>query len=631
MATSIKEGLNYIIQAIQNMIEPQLDKLRYDRTYRAKVLEKVKDGVYRVQINGSEYQIKYNGNLNIGSVIKVKAPLNNFSDIYPETTVITNISELNNDSQFMLCFNNVTEMKSYTEFKVGMCAKTLGFYEKDDGGGAVYQIRNANNQSSANEMDIISLNNELVAELIKNDNILNVRQLGAKGDGNNDVSNIINSFSNKYSLRFPAGLYNIQNDINIYYSLYGEGFSRENHVSNDKTWFLLNGSINILGNSERVAQNLDNINIKVNESNAKNIINFNPTTYTLFYGNNISIYNYQKIALNVNVTNSANGTRLFYFNNVTMWAKPNSDTTGLLINGHATDLKVENFECMYSKIGIENHTMAILNNTHIWTGETGTDINDWWAGTRGIINYGYIIGSNIYIDSAYRIISNFGGSVRINGFYYWEDTSMNGSTKYDGYLAYTNNIFDAQNVVINNGSIYAGKRLAYFSCQLSNIQIIVDTETDFNRITNSASLQFIKDNFYILDLSNDKQTAVTYPCIAVIAQNANGASELQITFTGGENVLLSIVKGYDTDIIIKGTYEGRTRNCYYEIKNKKIYIYAERPSTDDFITSCNILHKSRYLFPYNLHDFVFTDRSPFKIPAKTTTTGLTQINITQKV
>lgn len=101
MATSIKEGLNYIIQAIQNMIEPQLDKLRYDRTYRAKVLEKVKDGVYRVQINGSEYQIKYNGNLNIGSVVKVKAPLNNFSDIYPETTPITKTSELINDAGFI--------------------------------------------------------------------------------------------------------------------------------------------------------------------------------------------------------------------------------------------------------------------------------------------------------------------------------------------------------------------------------------------------------------------------------------------------------------------------------------------------------------------------------------------------
>ena len=85
MATSIKEGLNYIIQAIQNMIEPQLDKLRYDRTYRAKVIEKIEAGLYKVQINGTEYKVNYSGNLNVGDIVKVKAPLNNFSDIYIET------------------------------------------------------------------------------------------------------------------------------------------------------------------------------------------------------------------------------------------------------------------------------------------------------------------------------------------------------------------------------------------------------------------------------------------------------------------------------------------------------------------------------------------------------------------
>lgn len=85
MATSIKEGLNYIIQAIQNMIEPQLDKLRYDRTYRAKVIEKIEAGLYRVQINGTEYKVNYSGDLNVGDIVKVKAPLNNFSDIYIET------------------------------------------------------------------------------------------------------------------------------------------------------------------------------------------------------------------------------------------------------------------------------------------------------------------------------------------------------------------------------------------------------------------------------------------------------------------------------------------------------------------------------------------------------------------
>lgn len=85
MSTSMKDGLDYILQAINNLIEPKLDKLRYDKTYRAKVIEKIEAGIYRVQINGTEYKINYSGDLNVGDIVKVKAPLNNFSDIYIET------------------------------------------------------------------------------------------------------------------------------------------------------------------------------------------------------------------------------------------------------------------------------------------------------------------------------------------------------------------------------------------------------------------------------------------------------------------------------------------------------------------------------------------------------------------
>ena len=77
MSSSIKDGLNYILQAINNMIEPKLEKLRYDKTYRAKVTKKIDAGIYNVQINGAEYELSYNGDLKEGDIVKVKAPLNN--------------------------------------------------------------------------------------------------------------------------------------------------------------------------------------------------------------------------------------------------------------------------------------------------------------------------------------------------------------------------------------------------------------------------------------------------------------------------------------------------------------------------------------------------------------------------
>ena len=86
MATKqTKDGLGYIIQAITNIIEPKVDALKYDKTYRAKVVEKIDIGIYKIEINRIVYQLKYDGDLEVGDIVKVKAPLNNFSDIYIET------------------------------------------------------------------------------------------------------------------------------------------------------------------------------------------------------------------------------------------------------------------------------------------------------------------------------------------------------------------------------------------------------------------------------------------------------------------------------------------------------------------------------------------------------------------
>lgn len=102
MSSSIKDGLNYILQAINNMIEPKLEKLRYDKTYRAKVTKKIDAGIYNVQINGAEYELSYNGDLKEGDIVKVKAPLNNFSDIYIESLPGTGGSSTTTD------YNNLT-------------------------------------------------------------------------------------------------------------------------------------------------------------------------------------------------------------------------------------------------------------------------------------------------------------------------------------------------------------------------------------------------------------------------------------------------------------------------------------------------------------------------------------------
>lgn len=79
-----RDGLDCILQAINNIVEPKVAKLKYDKTYRAKVTQQIDTGLYMVQINNVEYKLPYSGTLNVGDIVKVKAPLNNFSDIYIE-------------------------------------------------------------------------------------------------------------------------------------------------------------------------------------------------------------------------------------------------------------------------------------------------------------------------------------------------------------------------------------------------------------------------------------------------------------------------------------------------------------------------------------------------------------------
>lgn len=82
--SNYKEGLDSILQAINNLITPQLISLKYDKTFRGKITNVIDNGLYEVQVSGRSYTLPYAGTLQVGDIVKVKSPLNNFSDIYIE-------------------------------------------------------------------------------------------------------------------------------------------------------------------------------------------------------------------------------------------------------------------------------------------------------------------------------------------------------------------------------------------------------------------------------------------------------------------------------------------------------------------------------------------------------------------
>lgn len=159
--------------------------------------------------------------------LDVQDEVNNKLDEMAESGELEEIIATYINTNAIIGFDNVSMMISSENLQDGSYARTLGYYSKNDGGGAIYKIR-AKGSDSANGMSLIQMSNPLLlAELIYENNI-NVKQLGAYGDGTHDDSSYFNhgisilaqnktatDFSKINTLLIPSGEYKIDNTINL--------------------------------------------------------------------------------------------------------------------------------------------------------------------------------------------------------------------------------------------------------------------------------------------------------------------------------------------------------------------------------------------------------------------------------
>lgn len=125
-------------------------------------------------------------------------------------------------------FDSVADMKSSTNLIDGSFARTLGYYGKNDKGGAIYKIREITNSDVVNEMNIIAVgDNDLIAELIVGDEI-NLKQLGAKTDGTSCHTQLQFAVNNYHTVYIPAGEYHLSQPITLaqsYVEVKGENYN----------------------------------------------------------------------------------------------------------------------------------------------------------------------------------------------------------------------------------------------------------------------------------------------------------------------------------------------------------------------------------------------------------------------
>ena len=213
--------------------------------------------------------------------IKIKKQDGTFTDYIPIGAEAQNVSTSDGDSvQLKLnkkpyYYNTIADMKADTKLKDGDMAITFGYYEVNDGGGAEYKIIGTVSQTEYQE----GLGNGLYATLIIENDILNVKQIGAKGDGiTDDTVAFQNMFAvDSYNYYIPKGNYLVEHNLvimtNIQHNIkiYGEGIAltklklKDNSITeNNQPMFLLQSDEN---NNNSIEIEIENLYIDMNRTN----------------------------------------------------------------------------------------------------------------------------------------------------------------------------------------------------------------------------------------------------------------------------------------------------------------------------------------------------------------------------
>ena len=158
-----------------------------------------------------EYVDNYFANLD------VQEEINNKLDKMAEDGTLQEIISIYLQTTAVWGFDTVADMISSNNLTDGSYARTLGYYEKSDGGGSLYKIRNVAEGDNPDGMLLISLSDTLVAEFVIEDKISS-KQLGLLGDGTTDETTKLNTFfgiQTNVDKILNRGVYVASSQINI--------------------------------------------------------------------------------------------------------------------------------------------------------------------------------------------------------------------------------------------------------------------------------------------------------------------------------------------------------------------------------------------------------------------------------
>lgn len=124
--------------------------------------------------------------------LDVQEEINNKLDDMVEAGTLQEIVADYLDSKAVFGFDTLADMKNGTNLIAGSYAETLGYYTKNDGGSALYKIREITNDDVVDEKFIVEMNtsDELIAELIT-ESPVNICKVGGNSENFSTVCNYV--------------------------------------------------------------------------------------------------------------------------------------------------------------------------------------------------------------------------------------------------------------------------------------------------------------------------------------------------------------------------------------------------------------------------------------------------------
>ena len=245
-----------------------------------------------------------------------------------------------------LWYDNIAAMKADVSIKDGSYACTAGYYKANDGGGGSYIIRAKTVEDVEDGGSIHFLQKDLVAELIVENGTVNVKQFGAKGDGESDDTDYLRkvlkySSDNKIMLILPPNkIYYVTDTLNkidgtyvdLTFNIIGHNYS-DNYTAKY-------GGIKVANNVDLFANctftgRIANISIKGNRSGGSNVFRKCALTGLKFEKNHIA--NFENFGLGASLSALTKISKniflsVFNFLNIDDVNKTVSDITDSTIN-----------------------------------------------------------------------------------------------------------------------------------------------------------------------------------------------------------------------------------------------------------------------------------------------------------